>query len=101
MVTTALILFVLIILCQTGRSVYGYALYKASWWLLRTARAGRGYWFNSGRYGVLIKSINMNRIEEKRAGNRTVAAIASDIPIDHVVDELSTIKGLHTIDRLN
>ncbi len=102
MVTTALILFVLIYFAKLEGQFTGMRLYKGIVVVVED-RPGQVGVIGSilGDMGVLIKSINMNRIEENELEIELLLQLPPDIPIDHVVDELSTIKGLHTIDRLN
>jgi putative Mg2+ transporter-C (MgtC) family protein len=55
-----------------------------------------------GDLGVLIKNINLNRLESE---NLLEIELLLDLPlemsIEHVVEELAGIKGLQNIDRLN
>jgi putative Mg2+ transporter-C (MgtC) family protein len=54
-----------------------------------------------GDLGVLIKNIQLTRVEGEDLEIELLIQLPSNLTINDVVNELSEVKGLRNIDRLN
>jgi len=102
-VTTILILFVLIYFAKVEQHFTGMRVYKG---LLMVVIDGPGQVGNIGsilgQLGVLIKNISLNRQESDNLLEiELLLELPSELTIEQVVKELSGVKGLQSIDRLN
>jgi putative Mg2+ transporter-C (MgtC) family protein len=103
LVTTVLILFVLIYFIKFEEYFTGMREYKG---LVIIVEDGPGQVGNIGSIlgdmGVLIKNIQLTRMENE---NNLEVELLLELPggmnISEVIDELSLVKGLRSIDRLN
>lgn len=101
-VTTLLILFVLIYFVKFEQVVTGLREYKGIVMLVED-RPGQIGTIGSilGEMGVLIKNIQMTRTETEDLEVELLLDLPPGLGINEVIDELSAIKGLRSIDRLN
>lgn len=101
-VTTLLILFVLIYFVKFEQVVTGLREYKGIVMLVED-RPGQIGTIGSilGEMGVLIKNIQMTRTETEDLEVELLLELPPGLGINEVIDELSAIKGLRSIDRLN
>lgn len=101
-VTTLLILFVLIYFVKFEQVVTGLREYKGIVMLVED-RPGQVGTIGSilGEMGVLIKNIQLTRTENDELEVELLLELPPGMGINEVVDELSAIKGLRNIDRLN
>ncbi|MDD2620529.1 MAG: MgtC/SapB family protein [Syntrophomonadaceae bacterium] len=102
-VTTGLILFVLIYFVKVEEKITGMRDYKGILMLVED-RPGQVGTIGSilGDMCVLIKNIQLSRIED--SGDLEIELLLQlppNLSIDEVTEELSGIKGLRNIDRLN
>jgi len=101
-VTTLLILFVLIYFVKFEQVVTGLREYKG---MVILVEDGPGQVGNIGsilgEMGVLIKNIQLSRTETEDLEVELLLELPTGISINEVIDELSAIKGLRSIDRLN
>jgi putative Mg2+ transporter-C (MgtC) family protein len=101
--TTVLILFVLIYFIKIEQMFTGMREYKG---LVMVVEDGPGQVGTIGSYlgdmGVLIKNIQLNRVEHTDDLEvELLLELPSGMNISQVIDELSQMKGLRSIDRLN
>ncbi|MEN6324716.1 MAG: MgtC/SapB family protein [Syntrophomonas sp.] len=101
--TTVLILFVLIYFVKVEEKITGMRDYKG---LLMLVEDGPGQVGTIGsilgHMCVLIKNIQLSRMED--SGDLEIELLLQlppNLTMDEVVEELSSIKGLRNIDRLN
>jgi len=101
-VTTLLILFVLIYFVKFEQVVTGLREFKGIVMLVED-RPGQVGTIGSilGEMGVLIKNIQLTRTENEELEVELLLELPPGMGINEVVDELSAIKGLRNIDRLN
>lgn len=102
-VTTALILFVLIYFIKLEQQFTGMRLYKGLVMVVED-RPGQVGIIGSilGDMGVLIKEIDLNRLdEEDQLEIELLLQLPSETSISEVIEKLSSVTGLHHIDRLN
>jgi len=101
-ITTLLILFVLIYFVKFEQVVTGLREYKGIVMLVED-RPGQVGTIGSilGEMGVLIKNIQLTRTENEELEVELLLELPPGMGINQVVDELSAIKGLRNIDRLN
>lgn len=102
-ITTILILFVLIYFIKFEHQITGMRLYKGIVMVVDDEPGQVGVIGSLlGDMGVLIKNINLNSIEtEGQLEVELLLQLPAEIPIGQVIEELSRVKGLHNIDRLN
>lgn len=100
--TTLLILFVLIYFVKFEQVVTGLREYKGIVMLVED-RPGQVGTIGSilGEMGVLIKNIQLTRVETEDLEVELLLELPPGMGINEVIDELSAIKGLRSIDRLN
>ncbi|MGS0764300.1 MgtC/SapB family protein [Syntrophomonas curvata] len=101
--TTILILFVLIYFIKFEQLFTGMREYKGLVMVVED-RPGQVGTIGSilGDMGVLIKNIQLNRVENSDDLEvELLMEIPSGMKISQVIDELSEMKGLRSIDRLN
>lgn len=100
--TTLLILFVLIYFVKFEQVVTGLREYKGIVMLVED-RPGQVGTIGSilGEMGVLIKNIQLTRVEAEDLEVELLLELPAGMGINEVIDELSAIKGLRNIDRLN
>ena len=101
--TTVLILFVLIYFVKVEEKITGMRDYKGLLMLVED-RPGQVGTIGSilGDMCVLIKNIQLSRMED--SGDLEIELLMQlppNLTMDEVIDELSAIKGLRNIDRLN
>ncbi|MDD3268144.1 MAG: MgtC/SapB family protein [Syntrophomonadaceae bacterium] len=101
--TTVLILFVLIYFVKVEEKITGMRDYKGLLMMVED-RPGQVGTIGSilGDMCVLIKNIQLSRLED--SGDLEIELLLQlppNMTIDEVIDELSSIKGLRNIDRLN
>ncbi|MGR6836118.1 MgtC/SapB family protein [Syntrophomonas erecta] len=102
-VTAVLILFILIYFIRFEERFTGLREYKALV-ILAEDRPGQVGIIGSilGDMGILIKNIQLTRLEENKLEIELLLHLPAQISISDVVFELSnSIKGLHNIERLN
>jgi putative Mg2+ transporter-C (MgtC) family protein len=102
-VTTILILFVLIYFAKFEQHFKGMRVYKGLL-LVTKDQPGQVGMIGSvlGDLGVLIKNINLNRLEnENLLEIELLLDLPSEISVEQVVEELAGVKGVQNIDRLN
>ena len=102
-VTTALILFVLVYFSRFEKRITGMRLYKGIVMLVEDQPGQVGVIGSIlGDMNVLIKEINLNRVE---IDNQLEVELLLELPdyvnIGDVIKKLATVQGLHHIDRLN
>lgn len=102
-VTTLLILFVLIYFVRFERRFTGMRLYKGMVLVVKDEPGMVGVIGNIlGDLGVLIKNINLTHLEgEDQLEIELLLQVPPEISINQVIEELSAVKGLQYIDRLN
>lgn len=100
---TAVILFVLIYFARFEHRFTGMRLYKGIVMLLDDQPGQVGFIGSIlGDMDVLIKEINLDRVEtENQLEVELLLQLPDDVKIMEVIQKLSTLKGLHHIDRLN
>lgn len=101
--TTVLILFVLIYFVKVEEKITGMRDYKGLLMLVED-RPGQVGTIGSilGDLCVLIKNIQLSRMED--SGDLEIELLLQlppNLTMDEVIEELSSIKGLRNIDRLN
>ncbi len=101
--TTVLILFVLIYFVKVEEKITGMRDYKGLLMLVED-RPGQVGTIGSilGDMCVLIKNIQLSRMED--SGDLEIELLLQlppNLTMDEVIEELSSIKGLRNIDRLN
>ncbi len=101
--TTILILFVLIYFFQIEQKFTGMRLYKGILMVVDDQPGQVGIIGSVlGDMGVLIKNIDLNRTEiEDQLEVELLLQLPQEVSIESVMDRLTSIKGLHRIDRLN
>lgn len=102
-VTTLLILFVLIYFVKFEQYITGLREYKGILMVVEDG-PGRVGTIGSilGEMGVLIKNIQLTRVEDvDDLEVELLLELPAGVSIDEVTDELSKVKGLRSIDRLN
>lgn len=101
-VTTILILFILIYFIRFEELFTGLREYKGLVMLVED-RPGQVGIIGSilGDLGVLIKNIQLTRLEGEDLEIELLLHLPPNVGISDVVDELSSVKGLRNIDRLN
>jgi len=101
--TTILILFVLIYFFQIEQKFTGMRLYKGILMVVDDQPGQVGIIGSVlGDMGVLIKNIDLNRTEiEDQLEVELLLQLPQEVSIENVMDRLTSIKGLHRIDRLN
>jgi putative Mg2+ transporter-C (MgtC) family protein len=102
-VTTILILFVLIYFIKFEEHFTGMRLYKGIVLVVNDGPGQVGIIGSLlGDMGVLIKNISLNRLE---AGDlleiELLLSLPSEITIEQVIKQLSSARGMQSIDRLN
>lgn len=102
-VTTLLILFVLIYFIRFEQVVTGLREHKGIVMVVDDGPGQVGSIGSAlGEMGVLIKNIQLSRIESDDGLEvELLLELPPGLSINQVVDELSAIKGLRSIDRLN
>lgn len=100
--TTILILFILIYFIRFEERFTGLREFKGLVMLVED-RPGQVGIIGSilGDLGVLIKSIQLTRVEGEDLEIELLIQLPSNLTINDVVNELSEVKGLRNIDRLN
>lgn len=100
--TTLLILFVLIYFVKFEQVVTGLREYKG---IVMVVEDGPGQVGNIGsilgEMGVLIKNIQLTRTENEDLEVELLLEVPPGLGIGQVMDELSSMKGFRSIDRLN
>lgn len=102
-VTTALILFILIYFIRFEQRFTGMREYKGLVMIVED-RPGQVGVIGSimGDLGVSIKNIQLNSMEnEQDLEIELLLQLPPGITVGQVIEELSTVKGLRSIDRLN
>ncbi|MGB4302703.1 MAG: MgtC/SapB family protein [Syntrophomonadaceae bacterium] len=100
--TTILILFILIYFIRFEERFTGLREFKRLVMLVED-RPGQVGIIGSilGDLGVLIKNIQLTRVEGEDLEIELLIQLPSNLTINDVVNELSEVKGLRNIDRLN
>jgi len=100
--TTVLILFVLIYFIKFEDRFTGRREYKGIVMVVED-KPGQVGAIGSilGELCVLIKNIQLTRVEENFIEIELLLQIPSNLTIDQVVNELASLRGLRNIDRLN
>ncbi len=100
--TTALILFILIYFIHFEEKFTGLREYKGLLMLLED-RPGQVGIIGSilGDMDILIKNIELTRLEDDDLEVELLIHLPPNMSIEQVIDELSVVKGLRRIDRLN
>jgi len=100
--TTILILFILIYFIRFEERFTGLREFKGLVMLVED-RPGQVGIIGSilGDLGVLIKNIQLTRVEGEDLEIELLIQLPSNLTINDVVNELSEVKGLRNIDRLN
>ncbi|CFX67271.1 MgtC/SapB/SrpB transporter [Syntrophomonas zehnderi OL-4] len=101
--TTVLILFVLIYFYKLEERFTGMRLYKGLVMVVDDQPGQVGVIGSIlGDMGVLIKNIELNRLDlEDQLEVELLLQLPAEVTIEHVMDMLTRVKGLHHIDRLN
>lgn len=101
-VTTVLILFILIYFIKFEQRFKGLREYKAIVMVVED-RPGQVGSIGSliGDLGISIKNIQLTRLENDDLEVELLLQLPSSITVGQVIDELSNVKGLRSIDRLN
>lgn len=101
--TTVLILFVLIYFYKLEEKFTGMRLYKGLVMVVDDQPGQVGVIGSIlGDMGVLIKNIELNRLDlEDQLEVELLLQLPAEVTIEHVMDMLTRVKGLHHIDRLN
>lgn len=101
-VTTMLILFVLIYFVKIEQKFTGMREYKG---LVLVVQDQPGQVGNIGSIlgdlGVLIKNIQLTRLEDDNLEIELLVQLPSNMLIDQVIKELSKVRGFRGLDRLN
>lgn len=102
-VTTIIILFVLIYFVRFEQHLTGMRLYKGIVMVVDDEPGMVGVIGNIlGDLAISIKNINLTRLEgEQQLEIELLLQLPPEVSIGQVVDELSRVKGLQYIDRLN
>lgn len=102
-VTTILILFVLIYFIKFEQQFTGMRLYKGIVMVVEDQPGQVGIIGSIlGDMGVLIKEIDLNRLDtEDQLEVELLLQLPGELSIAEVIERLSTVSGLHHIDRLN
>lgn len=100
--TTVLILFILIYFIHFEEKFTGLREYKGLLMLLED-RPGQVGIIGSilGDMDILIKNIELTRLEDDDLEVKLLIHLPPNMSIEQVIDELSVVKGLRRIDRLN
>ncbi len=100
--TTVLILFILIYFIHFEEKFTGLREYKGLLMLLED-RPGQVGIIGSilGDMDILIKNIELTRLEDDDLEVELLIHLPPNMSIEQVIDELSVVKGLRRIDRLN
>ena len=100
--TTILILFILIYFIRFEERFTGLREFKRLVMLVED-RPGQVGIIGSilGDLGVLIKNIQLTRVEGEDLEIELLIQLPSNLTINDVINELSEVKGLRNIDRLN
>lgn len=100
--TTVLILFILIYFIHFEKKFTGLREYKGLLMLLED-RPGQVGIIGSilGDMDILIKNIKLTRLEDDDLEVELLIHLPPNMSIEQVIDELSVVKGLRRIDRLN
>lgn len=100
--TTVLILFILIYFIHFEEKFTGLREYKGLLMLLED-RPGQVGIIGSilGDMDILIKNIELTRLEDNDLEVELLIHLPPNMSIEEVIDELSVVKGLRRIDRLN
>ncbi|NLP24724.1 MAG: MgtC/SapB family protein [Syntrophomonadaceae bacterium] len=100
--TTVLILFILIYFIHFEEKFTGLREYKGLLMLLED-RPGQVGIIGSilGDMDILIKNIKLTRLEDDDLEVELLIHLPPNMSIEQVIDELSVVKGLRRIDRLN
>lgn len=100
--TTVLILFILIYFIHFEEKFIGLREYKGLLMLLED-RPGQVGIIGSilGDMDILIKNIELTRLEDDDLEVELLIHLPPNMSIEQVIDELSVVKGLRRIDRLN
>ena len=100
--TTILILFILIYFIRFEERFTGLREFKGLVMLVED-RPGQVGIIGSilGDLGVLIKNIQLTRVEGEDLEIELLIQLPSNLTINDVINELSEVKGLRNIDRLN
>jgi len=100
--TTALILFVLIYFIKFEEHFTGMRLYKGIVLVVSDGPGQVGIIGSLlGDMGVLIKNISLNRLESGDLEIELLLSLPSETTIEQVIKQLSTARGMQSIDRLN
>ncbi|MEA1960024.1 MAG: MgtC/SapB family protein [Bacillota bacterium] len=101
--STVLILFVLIYFVRFEQHLTGMRLYKGIVMVVDDEPGMVGIIGNIlGDLAISIKNINLTRLEgEEQLEIELLLQLPSEVSISQVVEELSRVKGLQYIDRLN
>jgi putative Mg2+ transporter-C (MgtC) family protein len=101
-VTTILILFILIYFIEFEERFTGMRVYKGLIMVVED-RPGQVGVIGSilGNMGVLIKNIQLTRLEDEDLEVELLLHLPSHISIAEIIDELSEVQGLKNIQRLN
>lgn len=101
--TTAIILFVLIYFIKFEQRFTGMRLFKGIVMVVEDQPGQVGIIGSIlGDMGVLIKEIDLNRLDtENQLEVELLLQLPAEVSITEVIEKLSTVTGLHHIDRLN
>ena len=101
-VTTILILFILIYFVEFEERFTGMRVYKGLIMVVED-RPGQVGVIGSilGNMGVLIKNIQLTRLEDEDLEVELLLHLPAHISITEIIEELSDIEGLKNIQRLN
>ncbi|MDD3853048.1 MAG: MgtC/SapB family protein [Syntrophomonadaceae bacterium] len=101
-VTTILILFILIYFIEFEERFTGMRVYKGLIMVVED-RPGQVGVIGSilGNMGVLIKNIQLTRLEDEDLEVELLLHLPAHISISEIIEELSEVQGLKNIQRLN
>ncbi|HHW61052.1 MAG TPA: methyltransferase [Syntrophomonadaceae bacterium] len=102
-IATILILFVLIYFARLEQQFTGMRLYKGLVMVVEDEPGMVGIVGSiMGDLGVSIKNINLNRLEnEKELEIELLVELPPNTSVDKIIEELTHVRGLKYIDRLN
>jgi len=101
-VTSVLILFVLVYFVRFEEQVTGSRLFKGIVVVVDDVPGAVGVIGSQlGEMGVLIKNISLERLEDGLLEVVLLLRLTPETAIEEVINQLTTAKGIHSIDRLN